>query len=176
MAHKKPVPFTVFENCQKSIIASKIEYEVDFGGKWTIFKHFFVVLCRWEGPLPIVFAIDLFWGWAMICTSSLYQIKLAKPAFLVSYKKTQVELVISRFDYCLSWCWLSFYVLSKLRGHLCIKTSCGCSCWVFLVVGGSRPGIKWQQTKYDSSSSLCIGRTYSVLLFVLVSMRRSGWQ
>ena len=85
IAHKKPVPFTVFENCQKSIIASKIEHEVDF---WREMNDFQTLFCSaLQMRRAIVFAIDLFWGWAMICTSSLYQIKLAKPAFLVSYKK-----------------------------------------------------------------------------------------
>ena len=96
--------------------------------------------------------------------------QVSKPAFLVSYKKRLVELVISRFDYCLSWCLLSFYVLSKLRGHLCIKTSCGCSCWGFLVVGGSRPGIKWQQTKYDSSTTSRVTWTFQLKLHAWHSM------
>ena len=79
MAHKKRVPFTVFEKCQKSIIASKIEYEVDF---WREMNDFQTLFCSaLQMRRAIVFAIDLFWGWAMICTSSLYQIKLANQHF-----------------------------------------------------------------------------------------------
>ena len=62
MAHKKPVPFTVFENCQKSIIASKIEYEVDFWREMNDFQTLFCSALQMRRAIAHCFCYRSFLG------------------------------------------------------------------------------------------------------------------
>ena len=87
MAHKKPVPFTVFENCQKSIIASKIEHEVYFWREMNDFQTLFCSALQMRRAIAHCFCYRSFLGVGDDLYVKFVPNQVSKPAFLVSYKK-----------------------------------------------------------------------------------------